>query len=255
MDWFTPSADGKLVAISLSENGSENGTLHFFETATGRALAGHDSRRAISHRRRQRGVECRRLRHFLHALSARPANDRTPICISINKSGSTNLARRTAPTLMNWAAIFRASRKLNWPRATTANGCWPRSPTATAATTPIICAPPPGVAATHAFRRRRQGHQIRQGRRAVFAFQKKCAARKNPAAAAGRPGFGESRVVVPQGRGVVDDYVPSATDFTFRSWKADHRGCGFIRLTVRRWRCRCCRFRQWADCIAGTVTN
>ena len=38
MDWFVPSTDGRLVAISLSENGSENGVLHFFETATGRAL-------------------------------------------------------------------------------------------------------------------------------------------------------------------------------------------------------------------------
>jgi prolyl oligopeptidase len=38
MDWFVPSRDGRFVAISLSENGSEDGTLHFFETATGRAL-------------------------------------------------------------------------------------------------------------------------------------------------------------------------------------------------------------------------
>jgi prolyl oligopeptidase len=38
MDWFVPSLDGKQVAISLSENGSEDGTLHFFETRTGRAL-------------------------------------------------------------------------------------------------------------------------------------------------------------------------------------------------------------------------
>jgi prolyl oligopeptidase len=38
MDWSTPSRDGRLVAISLSENGSENGVLHFFETETGRAL-------------------------------------------------------------------------------------------------------------------------------------------------------------------------------------------------------------------------
>ena len=38
MDWFVPSTDGKLVAISLSENGSENGTLQFFETQTGRTL-------------------------------------------------------------------------------------------------------------------------------------------------------------------------------------------------------------------------
>ena len=38
MDWLAPSTDGRLVAISLSENGSENGALHFFETDTGRAL-------------------------------------------------------------------------------------------------------------------------------------------------------------------------------------------------------------------------
>ncbi|MFO1511897.1 MAG: prolyl oligopeptidase family serine peptidase [Verrucomicrobiota bacterium] len=38
MDWFVPSPDGRLVAICLSEKGSEDGTLHFFETDTGRHL-------------------------------------------------------------------------------------------------------------------------------------------------------------------------------------------------------------------------
>lgn len=38
MDWSAPSTDGRLMAICLSENGSENGTLHFVETETGRAL-------------------------------------------------------------------------------------------------------------------------------------------------------------------------------------------------------------------------
>ena len=38
MDWWLPSLDGERVAISLSENGSEDGTLHFFENRTGRAL-------------------------------------------------------------------------------------------------------------------------------------------------------------------------------------------------------------------------
>jgi prolyl oligopeptidase len=38
MDWSVPSTDGRFVAICLSENGSENGVLHFFETDTGRAL-------------------------------------------------------------------------------------------------------------------------------------------------------------------------------------------------------------------------
>ena len=38
IDWFVPSPDGKLIAISLSEGGSEQGTLHFFETDTGKEL-------------------------------------------------------------------------------------------------------------------------------------------------------------------------------------------------------------------------
>lgn len=38
IDWFVPSVDGKLVAVSLSQGGSESGTLRVYETATGRAL-------------------------------------------------------------------------------------------------------------------------------------------------------------------------------------------------------------------------
>lgn len=38
MDWFVPSPDGKLIAVCLSENGSEDGTLHFFRTETGERL-------------------------------------------------------------------------------------------------------------------------------------------------------------------------------------------------------------------------
>src|SRR5436190_12279727 len=38
IDWFVPSLDGKHVAVSLSKGGSEDGTLHFYETATSKAL-------------------------------------------------------------------------------------------------------------------------------------------------------------------------------------------------------------------------
>lgn len=39
IDWFEPSPDGRLVAASLSEDGSEDGTLHVFEARDGRELA------------------------------------------------------------------------------------------------------------------------------------------------------------------------------------------------------------------------
>ena len=36
IDWYVPSPDGALVAVSLSEGGSERGDLHLYETATGK---------------------------------------------------------------------------------------------------------------------------------------------------------------------------------------------------------------------------
>ncbi len=38
MDFFVPSLDGKHVAVSLSERGSEEGSLYFYDTATGQPL-------------------------------------------------------------------------------------------------------------------------------------------------------------------------------------------------------------------------
>jgi prolyl oligopeptidase len=38
IDWFVPSPDGKLLAVSLSQNGSEDGTLHIFDVASGRDI-------------------------------------------------------------------------------------------------------------------------------------------------------------------------------------------------------------------------
>jgi prolyl oligopeptidase len=35
IDWYVPSHDGKRVAVSLSKGGSEDGSLHVFDTATG----------------------------------------------------------------------------------------------------------------------------------------------------------------------------------------------------------------------------
>ncbi len=38
IDWYVPSHDGKLVAISLSKGGSESGDLHVYEVATGKEI-------------------------------------------------------------------------------------------------------------------------------------------------------------------------------------------------------------------------
>ena len=38
VDWFVPAPTGKLVAVSLSDNGSEDGSLHIFDVKTGREV-------------------------------------------------------------------------------------------------------------------------------------------------------------------------------------------------------------------------
>jgi prolyl oligopeptidase len=38
IDWYEPSPDGNLLAVSLSIGGSENGDLHIYESATGRQV-------------------------------------------------------------------------------------------------------------------------------------------------------------------------------------------------------------------------
>ncbi len=38
IDWFVPSPDGKLVAVSLSKAGSESGNLHLYDTDTGKPV-------------------------------------------------------------------------------------------------------------------------------------------------------------------------------------------------------------------------
>ena len=39
IDWYVPSLDGRFIAVSLSEGGSEQGTLHFFEIESGKELS------------------------------------------------------------------------------------------------------------------------------------------------------------------------------------------------------------------------
>jgi prolyl oligopeptidase len=38
IDWYVPSHEGRLVAVSLSENGSEDGSVHVFDVETGKQL-------------------------------------------------------------------------------------------------------------------------------------------------------------------------------------------------------------------------
>ncbi len=38
IDWYVPSPDGKVVAVSLSHAGTEAGDVHLYETASGKEV-------------------------------------------------------------------------------------------------------------------------------------------------------------------------------------------------------------------------
>ncbi len=40
IDWFVPSPDGEQVAVSLSEHGTEDASLHIFDVASGALIEG-----------------------------------------------------------------------------------------------------------------------------------------------------------------------------------------------------------------------
>ena len=71
IDFYRASYDGKHVVVSLSENGSEDGTAYVYEVATGKRLPDSRAGRKFPDRRRQLRMGARRQRLLLHALSAR----------------------------------------------------------------------------------------------------------------------------------------------------------------------------------------
>ena len=52
IDWFVASPDGKRVAVSLSKNGSEDGTLHVYDVASGQEIDSAHPARAVPDCRR-----------------------------------------------------------------------------------------------------------------------------------------------------------------------------------------------------------
>ena len=130
IDWYVASPDGKRVAVSLSEGGSEQGTLHFFEVDTGKEAGRRNPARAIPHRRRQRGVVGATARGSSTRATRTRGNDRRLISTSTSRSGFTGSARRSAMTNTSSGKDFpriaeidlAASKDGQWILASVANG-------------------------------------------------------------------------------------------------------------------------------------
>ena len=66
IDFFVPSSDGKQVAVSLSEHGTEDGSLYVYDAASGKAVERADPARESDGR--FGGLASRRLRVLVHPL-------------------------------------------------------------------------------------------------------------------------------------------------------------------------------------------
>ncbi len=246
MDWFVPSLDGRLVAIHFPKTAAK--TARCISLILSRARRCRTSFPACSIRpaaAARRGMPMAPA-FFTRAIPG-PASGRKATGVFISKSGFTNSARRSATTLMNWAGIFRASRKSNWPRATTANGCWPRSPTATAATSPITCAMRFGrVASTHAICRT-ASKPIKFGQDdALYLLSKNDAPRgKILRLPLDNFDLANASVVVPESRGVVAEFEPSANGL----YVADDGRRTFASLVLSQW----ARFTRRSAGAAGFI--
>ena len=69
IDWYVASPDGKLVAVSLSQGGTEAGDVHVYRRDTGQRSVRGRAAREHRHRRRRPGLDARRPRLLLHAAS------------------------------------------------------------------------------------------------------------------------------------------------------------------------------------------
>ena len=71
IDWYVPSLDGRRVAVSLAQGGSERGDVHVYDVDSGEAAGRRRLARQLRHGRRQPGLGRPRGGLLLHALPAR----------------------------------------------------------------------------------------------------------------------------------------------------------------------------------------
>ncbi len=121
IDWFEPSPDGKMLAVSMSENGSEDGTLHLFDVASGKQIGALIPRvqyptggGSLAWRADNQGFWYTRYpgterpeaeRHFFqqiyfHGLGDDPANDRYVLGKDFPKVAEIKLDARFNPQLV-----------------------------------------------------------------------------------------------------------------------------------------------------------
>ena len=134
------SLDGKLLAVSLSSGGSEDGTLHFYDGSHRQGSRRHDRACAISDRGRERGLE-RRTGDGVY-YTRFPRKGERPDA-DVNFYQQVYFHKLGTPESEDTYSIGKEFPAHRGDRArviaTMAGMSWPRSRTATAAILPITC--------------------------------------------------------------------------------------------------------------------
>lgn len=119
IDWFVPSHDGKLLAVSLSQEGSEDGTLYIYDVASGKqlgpaipgvqfptaggSLAWHANNAGFWYTRYPGPAEPAERQHFyqqvyFHQLGQDPSNDAYVMGRDLPKVAEITLSNRQNPS-------------------------------------------------------------------------------------------------------------------------------------------------------------
>ena len=122
IDWYFPSPDGSRVAVSLSEHGTEDGTVYVYDVATGETVDATAAARQLRHGGRLAGL-ARGLRRVLVHLARRAGHrpGRGPRA-STRRSGFTSSARTTAGGSSRASSPTTGSPRTSCPRRPTGAG-------------------------------------------------------------------------------------------------------------------------------------
>jgi prolyl oligopeptidase len=140
IDFFRPSFDGRHVVVSLSTNGSEDGTAYVYEVATGRRL--DDAIPGVNFPTAGGSVEWDAAGTGFYYTRFPQGDERPPEDRHFfQRFTSTASARPRRATLTSSERNFPASQRSSSEAAAMAAICSRSSATATAARLPTTCAP------------------------------------------------------------------------------------------------------------------